>query len=255
MTEKRTADDLVAVRSQNLGRYRRNFIRQVVCEFRFPTLLDLGTEKPPASLVKALRKDYPVLDTASEVRFSIGSSAPDSRQAHVFRSVKGDWAVSLKDDAIALESKNYPGFDVFRERAKQVVEAAAGVIDSDFFTRIGIRYINVVDKGDPMAGWINPALVAPLSSKAFAGVNEYSGKLQLLADDGGCLLQHALAVTTRKDGGIHLEYTIDIDCYRNETVVVEALDVVDKLHAQGFDIFDWALGPAARDHLSADKVK
>lgn len=256
MSDKRIADELVSVRSENEARFGHNFLKQVVCEFRFPTLVDLGTQKPPVSLVKALRRDYPILDSASEFTLSIGSPTAGTSRAHVFRASRGGWAVSLKDSSISLETKSYPGFKTFRERIAAVVAAASEIIDSDFFTRIGLRYINVIDHPhDPVRGWINSDLVAPLLSGSFRGVSDYGGKLQMTADDGGCLLQHGLKVATERAGDISLNYTIDIDCYRNESPVSEAVGLVDNLHRQAFDIFDWALGPDARAHLSSSLAK
>lgn len=39
-------------------RYDSNFIRAAVCEFRYPTLLELE-ENPPIKLQRSLRKRYP----------------------------------------------------------------------------------------------------------------------------------------------------------------------------------------------------
>ena len=153
------ADSLVRSRSENVDRYKLNFLKQAVCELRFPTLVELGDSRPPAAMVTALRKDYPHLELANQVTIGVGT-ATGSSNAHLFRSSKLDWTVSLNQSALSIETTAYPGYPQMRERILRVVAAAAKIIDSDFFTRVGLRYINIIDVDeDPHEGWVNPELV------------------------------------------------------------------------------------------------
>lgn len=250
------ADSLMSDHSRNIDRYKLNFLQQVICELRFPTLMELGESRPPAQLVAALRKEYPHLDLANEVTLGIAGGLPGSNNAHLFRSAKLNWTVTVRQSAISLETTAYPGFPQMKERILHVIEAASKIIDSDFFTRVGLRYINVVDGGeDPREGWINPELIQPLMSRKFTGIQEYAGKLSLSAEDGGCLFQHGIKLKpARKDGTpASPDYLLDIDAFRNEVRVEDAEMAINSLHAQAFDFFDWAIGEKARDYLSRDK--
>jgi len=261
VTSKWNADSLVNVRSQNVDRYKRNFLRQAVCEFRFPTLLELGGTRPPAAFVSALRKEYPHLELAKEVAINFGGEPSGPVNKHVFRSEKLTWTVSLKESAFSIETIAYTEYANLRERVMRVVGAASKIIDSDLFTRVGMRYINVIDAGaDPATeGWINPELIAPLRTAHFAGVQEYSGRLNLLAEDGGCLLQHGIKL--KQSDTVNEEakpewplYLLDIDVHRTGVAVADAADALDAMHSQAFDVFDWAIGDAARDYLETPKL-
>lgn len=246
------ADGLVPTRSENLDRYKLNFLKQAVCELRFPTLMELGDSRPPSALVAALRKEYPHLELANQVTIGVGASTGSSN-AHIFRSSKFDWTVSLSQSSLSIETTAYKGFPQMRERILRVVDAAAKIIDSDFFTRVGLRYINVIDVDeDPTDGWVNPALVQPVLSRHFTGIQEYAGRLQLLADDGGCLLQHGIRLKKpARDGKASSpEYLLDIDSNRNDVALSDTAEALDAMHNQVFDIFDWSLGEKARNHLS-----
>lgn len=187
------ADTLIKARSKNVDRYKHNLLRQAVCEFRFPTLMELGDSRPPSSFVKALRKEYPNLELANELTLGIGGASNGSNNTHIFRSTKFTWTVTLKQSAFSIETNAYTNYAQMKERVLRVVEAASKIIDSDFFTRVGLRYINVINKGaDPIDGWVNPELVSPLRSGYFSGIQEYAGRLQLASPDGSCLLQHGL---------------------------------------------------------------
>lgn len=247
------ADSLVRTHSENVNRYKRNFLQQVVCELRFPTLMELGEARPPAALVAALRKEYPHLELAREVTVNINSGSSGSNHSHIFRSAKLTWTVSLKQSALSIETTAYTDFAHMKERVLRVIEAAHKIIDSDFFTRVGLRYINLIDSGtNPAEGWVNSDLVAPIRPGRFQGIHEYAGKLQLAAPDGGCLLQHGIRLKQPYKGEtLPPDYLLDIDVFRNEVAVGDSGTVLDAMHAQAFDIFDWALGPNAREHLSA----
>ena len=136
-----------------------------------------------------------------------------------------------------------------------MLAAAAKVIDSNFFTRIGLRYINVIDaqNTDLIDGWINPKLVQPLLSHKFAGIQDYAGRLQLISDDGGCLLQHGIRPKqSHRDGKTQFpEYLFDIDAFRNDVSVSDTESALDVMHIQAFDVFDWCLGTKAREYLSS----
>lgn len=248
------ADGLMKLRSDNLDRYKRNFLRQAVCELRFPTLMELGEPRPPASFVGALRKEYPHLELANELTLGIGTSIPGSNNSHIFRSSKYTWAVSLKASSVTIETTSYADYENLKSRVLKVVEAAGKIIDSDFFTRIGLRYINVIDVGeDPTLGWVNPILVAPIQAGCFSGIHEYAGKMQIAASDGGCLLQHGIRLKQSREADPPPEYFIDIDSFRNEIPLAEVESALDAIHSQAFDVFDWCIGEKSKDYLSRIK--
>lgn len=255
MGVKWNADDLVSARSENIDRYKRNFLKQAVCELRFPTLMELGEARPPATLVTALRKEYPHLELANEVTIGFGGGVPGGNNAHIFRSSKLNWTVSLKQSALSIETTAYTEYDQLKERVLKVVAAATKVIDTDFFTRIGLRYINAIDSenADPTDGWINPELVQPLLARKFTGIQEYAGRLQLVSDDGGCQLQHGIGLRKHlRDGQTqHPEYLLDIDSFRNDVSLSDTASALDAMHSQAFNMFDWCLGNKAREYLSS----
>jgi uncharacterized protein (TIGR04255 family) len=253
MSARWKADDLVRTRSDNENRYKRNFLKQAVCELRFPTLMELGERRPPASFVKALRKDYPLLELNNEFTLGIGSGNTGSSNIHILRSTKGSWSISLKENALSIETTAYSGFENLRERVLHVLEAAEKVIDSDFFTRIGLRYINVLKSEDEdITNWINPALTSSITSELFTGISDFGGRMQLLAEDGGCLFQHGIQLNRPDDAPPKPDYLIDIDTYRSEVSLSDTAAALDIMHRQAFDLFDWSITDKARNALSAD---
>ena len=249
------ADSLISFTSDSVGKFRRNYLKQAVFEVRFPTLFELAERKPPQAFVSALRKDYPHLELNNE--FTLGINAQSGADnVHILRSSKLQWVVSLKQSSLSLETSKYTSYKELRERAEKLIDAANKVIDSDFFTRIGLRFVNVIETApnDVLEDWVNPLLVGPIvSGKIFSGVNELAGRIQVLADDGGCLLQHGLRHKNSSTDAVLPNYVVDIDSFRTDIEVAQSLPALDAMHAQSFLVFDWTLGTKARSFLSSSR--
>lgn len=241
-------DALCLHKSDYVGKFKRNFVKNAFCELRFPTVLEFGEQRLPGTIIKALRKSYPTVDTGSE--FTVGAGGSSTSTVHIMRSMKGGWAVSFKPSAITLEVQNYPGYAELRRRVVEVIEATSSAIDSDFWTRIGLRFVNVIDRGDPAAGWVNGQLAGPLGAGVFKSVAEYSGRLASLTEDGGFLLQHGLKI---EPGQEFPAYVLDVDCFRNSISVDQTVKEMDDMHDQAFNIFEWSLGPVGRAYLLGDE--
>lgn len=260
MITHRDADDLVPLLPKHEGAFKRNFIKQAVCEFKFPTLLAMGGAAPPKAFVSALRKAYPVLELNKEVPIGFAESTTANGHSHVLKSSKQTWTVTIKKDAVVIETSRYTDYKEMRSRTDEVIKAASGIIDSDFFTRVGMRYINAIttDGDSPLHEWINPSLVGPVEQQGFKGVADFAGRLRLETDDGGCLLQHGLK---HKSGGqvglptLVPDYIIDIDCYRSEVPLAETLATLDNMRMQVYSMFQWAIGVKAKEYLGELQVK
>ncbi|MBN7828316.1 TIGR04255 family protein [Stenotrophomonas maltophilia] len=241
--------DLCLHRSNYIDRFKKNFVKSALCELRFPTVLEFGEQRLPGTIIKALRKSYPTVEIGSEV--SLGAPGPlSSSTVHVMRSLKGGWAISFKQSALTLEVQSYTGYPEFRRRVQEVIDATSAVIDSDYWTRVGLRFVNLINKGDPVAGWVNPALLGPIDAGVFKLVAEYSGRLASISEDNGFLLQHGLRIEEGRD---HPSYVVDVDAFCNTVTIDNTLEQLDALHAQVFNVFEWALGEKSREYLLGDK--
>ena len=225
--------------------YPRNLIKQAVCELKFPTLLSLGDSKPPAKFAHALRKVFPEYQLMNDVSFSQNSA--DKAIAHSFRAKKGQWTVTIRQSTITLETNKYHSYELFREKLELVVSASAEVIDSDFYTRIGLRYINAVPyERETLANWVNVGLVQPLVDGIYGDPVEYSGRISRVEADWGFNISHGIG---QENGRGPREYFLDIDFYQEDVELINSMSVVDKLHADEFDMFSWAIGSAAKKYM------
>jgi uncharacterized protein (TIGR04255 family) len=238
------------VPTADAAHYTKNFIRLATCELRFPTLLELE-EHAPVAFSKAVRKEYPTYTRQTAVNVNPGGLAQAAN--HSFRSKNGRWTVTVRAAAISLETSDYDSFAEFEQRLGFVLHAAGSTIDTDFFTRVGLRYVNAVDfERATIRDWVNPSLVGALGEGVFGDVDEHWQRVRGLTDVGGYIFQHGLAI---QPGSTKCEYVLDFDLYKEEVPVAETVPVVRKLHALEFSLFRWSLGEKALAKLGPSDLK
>ncbi len=230
-----------------IGHFGRGYIKFAVCELRFPTLPDLDDARPPPSFLKAVRHTYPHHQAAQTYALGAGDATP-TRQ-HEFRSPNGDWTVSLRQEAVVLQTTNYTTFDDFLARLVVIVEAAEPVIDAPFFTRVGLRYSNRIPFEDGrIIGLINRALVGALSDGAFGAPTEHVGRIVGRTVDGSYVLQHGFKVD---EEFLHKPaYAIDCDMSRPNVPIAEVRELLPRLNQHAYNLFYWSLGDKGRDALA-----
>ncbi len=236
MTEERRVLTLPAVDRVD---YERNFVKTAVCELRFPTLLELES-RPPEVLQKALRKEYPLYERAQALTgITVGGGAQTQVQ-HQLKSKDKKWTVLFRSSSVALESTAYKGFDDFMPRLAWVLKAVRPLIDADFFTRIGLRYINALPFNPvDFDGWVNPVLAGTLVSGPFGEVSAFWQQAQGPAERGWFSFRHGLPEAE----GAKREYILDFDFYDENIDVADTEKAINALHNESYRFFSWAVGP------------
>jgi uncharacterized protein (TIGR04255 family) len=224
--------------------YRRNLIRLAVCELRFPTILALETA-PPEGFQRAIRKSYPHFERGANVDVQPGGVERESR--YFFRSRHRDWTVLLRSHSISLETRAYPRFRVFKQRLLELLGAARSFIDSDFFTRVGLRYVNVLPvTGDEVIGWLNRDLVAPLANGLYGDVEGFFQQVAGVARAGKYSFRHGFA---QIEGTGKREYVLDYDFYQEDVEAAQVGELVEAFNRECFALFSWSIGSKAREFL------
>lgn len=220
------------------ARYSRSFIKLAVCELRFPTMLEYE-ERAPSAFSKAVRHDYPIYE-----KLQVESSSTAPGVGHSFRSSNRRWTATVRSSALSLETTLYESFHDFRTRIDTLIKAAKSTVQSEFFTRIGLRYVNAVHcEPSALAEWINPALVGPLAQGSYGHVDEHWQRVRGSTRSGGYNFMHGLA--SGESDKPEREYVLDFDFYSENVELGQVLPTLDALHAELFSMFHWTLGPAA----------
>jgi len=236
--------------------FGKDTLAEVICQIRFPTILAIGT-KPPDAFQDIIRADYPVYRRQTAVSGpGLPDLAPMLQQlpsppdfvTHWFESDDAMSIISLTSDFLAVTSKQYHGWDTFREEIARAVAALEEIYVPAFYERVGLRYLDEVDRTElglenrPWSALLEEGMVSLLGADLGIDLTQDQIRTQALLhlDDveGGLVrLQHGVG-----NGGD--VYTIDADFYQEgHTQRGDLFDTLDKFHEEEGHLFRWAISP------------
>ena len=231
-------------------RHIKNYIRVAVCEVRFPVVLEIEERCPPR-FQKALRKKYPGFGKGQGFNIT-DSGASLGGASYTMQSRDSAWTVTIAPNRLSLETNAYSVFEDFEVRLKELIEEAMPDLDTDFFTRIGLRYVNAVplptNEREALIQWINPILASPLSSNAFGTISAFTCEIRGKSMAGNYTFRYGLP-----EGGIVKdkgpEFMLDFDHFEENVEAVELINLTREFRKINYSFFRWALGPAAEANL------
>jgi uncharacterized protein (TIGR04255 family) len=235
--------------------YARNPLELVICQLRFPSVLKISSE-PPADFQDRVRKEFPLYCEVPTVSF--GTSLPSevstvvsrmlpipTTRAYEFSSANKEWAVTLTQESLALTCTNYTRWEAFRARLGELLEVFVNLYQPPFFTRIGLRYRDVINRTE--LGLVGVSW-SDLLSKELGGVfhSAIAGSIEGLAYQLVLTLQGGAAKVTIQHGlaqkGEELCYIVDSDFYvTNRTETQNAIDILNYFNRQSGRLFRWSI--------------
>ena len=101
-----------------------------------------------------IRKEYPFYDEGIEEQNELlintnGKSAQvksSQNKNYSFVSVDKTYKVNLTSTFIAISTRKYTQWEEFSEKVRQVVKAFQETYEVPFYTRVGLRYIDVIQR-------------------------------------------------------------------------------------------------------------
>jgi len=238
--------------------YGKNTLFEVVFQARFPELYIIGKENP-VEFQELIRKNgYP---ESRKSRPSMPSDLPEEVRKIVvkdssynFLSEEKDWQVTLSANSIALTCLNhYSSYMDFRSRLEKVLDAFSKVYAPSYYTRVGLRYRNIINKvvlGDTDIK-IEDCIPKHIAPELMGEVKENVSTFDkfILFDDGDIKanVATALVVISGKFGKHEINeeksYIVDIDGFSENKIyeVEDALARSDSFNENIRNIFRWSI--------------
>ncbi|WP_411726203.1 TIGR04255 family protein [Methyloglobulus sp.] len=250
--------------------YEKNILFEVIFQARFPEIMKISREEP-ADFQDIIRKEgFP--ETGSNFQ-NLPQDMPEEfkkiltfDKEFYFFSEEGDWQVSLTRNFIALSCKgNYLNYQDFRGRLKKFLEIFNKVYEPTYFSRIGLRYRNIVNEDilplneksvkDCIPVYIFPELKQPIAEdlKTLEKITQL--------DDGNIKanVTHTLTQVTGKFRQEQINnkksYLIDIDCFSENKIkgIDNALAKCDEFKNNEWNIFQWSITDTLREAMGAKR--
>ncbi len=225
----------------------------VVCQLRFPTILDLVSGQPPTEFQRRVRTRYPVAGPQhiEMVLPEIQTGATARRVLSTiwrFEDRESAWTVSIGADFLALETKQYRRFEEFISRFMDVVGKIREVYSVELRERLGLRYMDRIDRQRQPAlppDW--PAQVRPeiIPLRGIRGPHEpqMSNLETRFTFADRILAVRSLYVDNGFAGATADALVLDFDCYSEGRASLEGIEeLLLQFRQIAYNAFRWAVG-------------
>jgi uncharacterized protein (TIGR04255 family) len=237
--------------------YERNPLVEVICQIRFPRNLEIESQLP-IEFQKLISIDFPLLETRETVAVQIpkesapaeGSRLPYSRSTIFdFATLDKNWKVSLGSDFVALACGDYRMWDEFQPRIRNIIDVTVGVYSPPTFTRIGLRYKNMIDRvelelsEEPWRELLSEHIVGILAYEDVPeeDIASCDSTIIMQMDEGIVAARHGLYKNT---GTGELAYGIDNDFFVQTETGVSVDDtnrLLNEFNADARRLFRWCI--------------
>ncbi len=260
--------------------YERNPLKLVVCQLRFP--VDLHIEMGmTAGFQDKIRSRFPFAEEhtdesiplmANEMSEQFPKELVESLSAAInrqFQFMTEDkvWTIGLTRNFAALETSNYEKWEDFRKNIDLTLSALVESYKLPFFTRVGLRYVNVIDRvglglqGCEWRDLLADFITGPLAIQGYElHIPEYKAThmIELENPEDVVRIQHGLIGESSTEEYKSV-YVLDNDFFTKADTVTEVDNVIRRLddyNSQNRGLFQScikdklhrAMGPKHRRH-------
>ncbi|MCX7587115.1 TIGR04255 family protein [Phenylobacterium sp. 58.2.17] len=233
--------------------YSQNFIKEAICQVRFPRLLEIESQVP-VRFQKLLFEEFPYLDAREQFGVMIGSgpegpfATPSRSTIYEFKNSARDTTISVCSEFVAVITTSYNDWATHRSWLQKALQAASECYGISMYSRLGLRYINSIPLSTSLDGIVDPCLLGPLATDQRDRVAAFnSTSTFFLGDDRQLNLVSSLA---GPDGA--REYLLDFDIFQESAGRFDTAKLVvtfDELNGLVTDAFNWAQGPKLNEML------
>jgi uncharacterized protein (TIGR04255 family) len=242
-------------REDNL-RLKRSPLAEVICQVRFPPILTIP-ETRPVAFQDRVRRRFPDYEVEDNVLFRVdaasGMPLPTAQQqvvnrSHKFISRKRGNTVVLAVDFFSLSSTRYKVWEEFATDLQLVSDAVVVVYDPAHATRVGLRYVNVLDPEKlglesfaKVVDLLQPELQVLFKTEVWGEPAEAAVQLALVDEDGAGRLTFRMGKRIQDQKS---SLALDFDYFQEDEEGLPLADLVercDRYHRVIYDAFRWCI--------------
>lgn len=241
--------------------YEKNPLLEVICQFRFPTILRIDSEEP-AQFQEKIRQRFPQYSVRLETSPARPGQQPQQLRNYQFVSVDGRWKLNLTKDFVSLSTVAYRNWDGFARQIDLPVAAFIETYQPTYFERVGLRYVNGFSReiiADHTVRWrdcIAPHFLGILAEDdtADGAVHRCSVDIETMLPGGIMLKSHAGPGVIKVAGAARqvqqVRFILDDDlCVTGKLSVQQAVEALPKLHESAYRVFRGAITDAMHEAM------
>lgn len=249
--------------------YRRNQLSDVICQLRFPEIVQIQQQHPDAFL-QQIRQEFPNFSLRKDMPARpLPGSAPVQQKGPIhnyqFTSEDGHWRVNLTSGFISVSCGNYTCWEDFARKLDLPLASFIRLYRPERFQRIGLRYINFISRKAldleevSFCELMNPCYLGILKEADIAGCTTTRSTVDAeLKLSGGCHAKlHAGPGKVHRMGqpDPEVKFIFDQDIFLiGDLPVNTTASSLETLHRQSFPIFRGAITPLLHNAMEPTKI-
>lgn len=231
-------------------KYNKCPLVEVTYQLNFPAILSIEA-KEPVDFQEDIRKNYPVYDQQieqqNEVVVNVENAKANAvfnqqqvRKLHHFISEDQQWRVTLAKDMLAFSTVKYDTWEDLNARSIEVINTFKKEYKPAFFTRLGLRYIDAIERSIlglqdiPWNELLQPHLCGCLGyrSKESVQVRNNTVNAEIALNDVLVNIASGLGTVDHHDGKAPSEaFILNCDYYISQKVSITDYTIMaEKLH-------------------------
>ncbi len=242
--------------------YQKSFLKEVIFRIDFPSPLESIEKSVPKAIGKAITEKFPIPEPSrkfhtQELQFSGPNfKAKNTEMTQwVYYGKEREKTLALDASALILSVKEYKSYEKLHEDIEGVLKAFFGEFKDISATRVGLRYVNLVELDEP-----NPLSWANYINEEILGIIDFHKEKQFLTrvfhiveyNFDGLAVKYQFGLANQ-DYPAHInkkQFVLDIDAYSNGSFDYgDVMSRVDEAHSKAQDIFEQSITDNLRQFM------
>lgn len=238
-------------------KFERNTIALTVAQLRFHPILKIRERLP--AFQDGIRVRYPGFRTqkVQDVVIEPEGIRVGEQEQFQFLTADSSATVSLGSAALSLENRRHQHHGAFIQDFKIGLDALQSVFSPVSPTRLGLRYINVIDRERISKDLGRDLAWTELIQASFLNIphglaslegTQFSSEISSAIGNGEMTVRHGLL---RDPGSDRVHFRLDVDRYTQETFEPDAtLEMLESFASNIYSIFMSATGEGLREWMN-----
>lgn len=203
--------------------YKTPFLKEVIMRFDFPTPIPDFEKGLPKKFVNLVLKKFPIFEpqTVQTHEMQLGDNEVKSKLTEVtnsvFHGLEKEKLLTIAPTSFVVQFKSYKSFEVFLEESTSPLRLLCELFPEMKASRVGIRYINILDVGNknPLdwSDYVNPKLLSVIDFYEKSNLSRAFQILEYNFDEDSLKFQTGIANPDYPAKIKQRQFVMDIDSY------------------------------------------
>ena len=254
-------------------RYKKNPLIKVICQLRYPPILRIDSEVPSA-FQDSIREHFPLYnenielqqETAVGIKLQISPEVikqltkTGNIKSYEFSTADGVCRINLTRTFMSIFTSQYNKWEDFIMMFQPSIEALLKIYKPPFFTRIGLRYVDIFDRsklGISDSNWnelLKPQFIGLLSTEIGNDIKHSENIYEINLPDNISIVRIATSFVKNKNTKEQC-YLVDSDFYFPSRINNEDItSKLDFLHGEASKLIQWIITPKLHNAMEPESI-